>query len=198
MTPITPTTDTAITTSLTTPPLGPIIIINYDIRLLIWLVKNKQPSVGAVRKLMVIFVPTLVEVRVQEYVPVSVDCGLVNTRLSPTWVAEEGNVRPGRVQMIGRTLLTLEEQLSCVVWPAKELPGLETVGGEGAVYVCVEGGLCVCVCVCVCVCGGWVVCGWVGGEGRLDSSLLCNKWCHKWCVHTGRWWWLVLTISRQK
>ncbi len=88
MTPITPTTDTAITTSLTTPPLGPslgpIIIINYDIRLLILLVKNKQPSVGAVRKLMVIFVPTLVEVRVQEYVPVSVDCGLVNTRLSPT------------------------------------------------------------------------------------------------------------------
>ncbi len=72
-------------------------------------------------------------------------------------MADEGRVsRPTRTQRRVRTLLTLEEQLSCVVSPAKICPvGPETVGGEGAVCVWVEGELCVWVegelCMGVCV-----------------------------------------------
>ncbi len=74
----------------------------------------------------------------------------MNTRLLPTWMADEGRLsRPTRPQRRERTLLTLEEQLSCVIWPAKTSLGPETVGGEGAVCVWVEGELWVCVCVCV-------------------------------------------------
>ncbi len=67
-------------------------------------------------------------------------------------MADKGRVsRPTRTQRRVRTLLTLEEQLSCVVSPAKICPGgPATVGSEGA------------VCVCVCV-----VCVGVGGEGVI-------------------------------
>ncbi len=64
---------------------------------------------------MVWLVPTLVLPRIQEYNPVSIDSGSVNTKSLPTWLAEAGRlVRPGlkRTQRRSITLLTLEVQLS--------------------------------------------------------------------------------------